>query len=162
MKKGSKNIPVITTQGNTDVKVRLKYLNEKERYAVLATDSDGQPFTSLIAYALTKNLKGVIFATPKNTSKYKNILKNPRISVLIDSRIESGGDYLSTESVTIIGAAHVLRKGKRWSEYLSVFVKKHPKLSSFAKSSTTAIILIDAAHYIHVDSFQSITEWHVK
>ncbi len=150
LKKGSKNIPVITTQGNTDVKVRLKYLNEKERYAVLATDSDGQPFTSLIAYALTENLNGVIFATPKNTGKYKNILKNPRVSVLIDSRWNSDCDYLNTESVTIIGTAHSLRKGRKRKELSSVLMKKHSKLSTFIKSSTTALILISVTQCVHV------------
>lgn len=162
LKKGSKNIPLITTQGNTDVKARLKYLNEKERYAVLATDSDGQPFTSLIAYALTDDLKGVIFATPKNTSKYKNILQNPRVSVLIDSRFKSGCDYLNTESVTIIGIAHPLRKGRKRTELSSILMKKHSKLSTFIKSSTTALILIGVAHYIHVGNFQCISEWQVK
>lgn len=162
LKKGSKNIPVITTQGNTDVKVRLKYLNEKERYAVLATDSDGQPFTSLIAYALTDDLKGVIFATPKNTSKYKNILQNPRVSVLIDSRWNSNCDYLNTESVTIIGAAHPLRKSRKRTELSSVLMKKHSELTTFIKSSTTAIVFIDVALYVHVGRFQSISAWHVK
>ena len=162
LKKGIKNIPVITTRGNIDVKDRLKFLNNKERYAVLATDSDGQPFTSLIAYALTEDLKGVVFATPKNTSKYKNILRNSRVSVLIDSRSHSSGDYLSIESVTVVGTVRFLRKGRKWSESLSVLLKKHPQLSNFIISSSTAVILVDVTHYVHVDRFQSITEWHVK
>ncbi len=162
LKKGLKNIPVLTTKGNAPVKDRLQILNKKERYAVLATDSGGQPYTSLIAYALTEDLKGVVFATPKNTRKYKNILRNPRVSVLIDSRANSGGDYLSIESVTVVGTARSLRKGRKWNESAAVLIKKHLQLSDFITSSTTAIIHIDVTHHIHVDHFQRISEWHVK
>ena len=144
------------------MKDRLQSLEKTERYAVLATDSDGQPYTSLIAYALTDDLKGLVFATPKNTSKHKNILRNPRVSVHIDNRCSSDCDYLNTESVTIIGTAHPLRKGRKRTELSAVLMKKHSKLSTFIKSSTTALIYIDVTHYVHVSRFQSISEWHVK
>ena len=162
LKKSSKYIPLLTTRGNIPVKDRLHILNKEERYAVLATYADGQPYTSLIAYALTGNLKGVVFATPKNTSKYKMLLRNPQVSVLIDSRQHSDGDYLSIESITAIGAARLLRKGRKLVAASSALSKKHPRLSAFITSSTTAVVLIEVTHYIHVDSFQSISEWLVK
>lgn len=162
LKKGLENIPVLTTKGNVSVQDRLHILNKEERYAVLATDAGGQPYTSLIAYALTEDMKGVVFATPKNTSKHKNILKNPRVSVLIDSRFQSAGDYLNTESVTVLGTALALRRGRKWSASAAVLKKKHPQLRDFIASSTTAIIHIEVTHYIHVDSFQRISEWQVK
>ncbi|MGQ3684852.1 MAG: pyridoxamine 5'-phosphate oxidase family protein [Candidatus Loosdrechtia sp.] len=162
LKKGLKNIPVLAVKGNAPIQDRLQILNQKERYAVLATESDGQPYTALIAYALTDNLKGVVFATPKNTCKFKNILKNPRVSILIDSRTNSSGDYLSIESVTVAGTARSLRKGRKWDESAAVLVKKHPQLSDFIVSSTTALILTNVTHYVHVCNFQDISEWHIK
>lgn len=162
LKKASKKIPVVTVRGDVRVKDRLHHLNRKECYAVLATDAGGQPYTTLIAYALAKDLKGVVFATPKNTSKYRNILKNSRVSVLIDSRFQTGCDYLNTESVTVIGAAHALRKGGKWTASVNLLKKKHPQLRDFFTSPTTAIIHIDVTHYIHVDRFQRISEWQVR
>lgn len=162
LKKGLKKIPVLTTRGNIPVKDRLQILNKEERYAVLATDAGGQPYTSLIAYALTEDLKGVVFATPKNTSKSRNIRRNPQVSVLIDSRTNSSGDYLSIESITAIGTARLLRKGRKLVAASSALRKKHPRLSAFIASATTAIVLVEVTHYIHVDSFQRISEWQVK
>lgn len=162
MKKCLRKIPVLTTRGDIDVKDRMHHLNKEERYAVLATDAGGQPYTSLIAYALTEDLKGVVFATPKNTSKHKNILKNPCVSVLIDSRFQTGCDYLNTESVTVIGAAYTLRKGRKRTASADLLKNKHPQLRDFLTSPTTAIIHIEVTHYIHVDSFQRISEWQVR
>jgi len=36
-----------------------------EYFAVLATDDHGQPYTSLVNFALTPDCKAVIFATPR-------------------------------------------------------------------------------------------------
>ena len=62
-------IPFNKTQGSTDVQERLRALNKKQRHAVLATDAGGQPYTSLVSFALSENQKGIIFATPRKTAK---------------------------------------------------------------------------------------------
>lgn len=72
-------------------------------HAVLATESEGQPYTSLISYAITPDAKEIVFATPKSTQKYKNILKNRRISILIDTRSNTEKDYIEAEAITILG-----------------------------------------------------------
>ena len=79
-------IPDRVTKGTTFIPARLRILDEIQPHAVLATESAGKPYTSLIAYALTPDIKGLIFITPKSTRKYKNILKNNQVSLLIDTR----------------------------------------------------------------------------
>lgn len=100
MKKSEKPVPDKVSKGNIYVPDRLSILNKTQPHAVLATDSDGQPYTSLIAFALTPDMKGVVFATPKSTRKYKNILKNKYVSLLIDTRSNTETDYMNAESVT--------------------------------------------------------------
>jgi hypothetical protein len=141
---------------------RLKYLNRVERHAVLATDAGGQPYTSLVAYSVTPDVKGILFATPKKTTKYKNILKNRTVGLLIDSRSSAGNDYVRTEAVTILGKALPLRRGKKKDELSGVLTKKHPELAGFIRYSNTSLILVEITHCYHVDKFQKVSEWHPK
>ena len=162
MKKSEKTIPVRVSKGNISVLNRLKVLNKAQRHAVLATDSGGQPYTSLIAYALTPDLKRVIFATPRSTRKYRNILKNKRVSLLIDTRSNTNKDYMSAESITIVGNAKPVRRGKSYSEMSKVLMEKHPKLTGFTTSPETSLIVVDIIHCIHVTRFQSVSKWNVR
>jgi hypothetical protein len=61
-----RSIPAKTKRGSVSVPERLDALNQRERHAVLSTDSKGQPYSSLVAFALLPDLKGAVFATPKS------------------------------------------------------------------------------------------------
>lgn len=126
-------------------------------HAVLATESEGQPYTSLISYAVTPDAKGIVFATPKSTQKYKNILKNRCVSILIDTRSNTEKDYTDAEAITILGNAHPIRRGKKWMEYAKILKRKHKRLASFIDSSETALVYINITKYIHVTKFQSVS-----
>ncbi len=95
-------LPLHKSSGRADVKAALLTLDQKQLHAVLATDSGGQPYTSLVAFAMSGDGKGVIFATPRKTSKYKNILRNRNVSLMIDTRANTSKSYMKAEAVTII------------------------------------------------------------
>jgi heme iron utilization protein len=155
-------IPDRVRKGTVSVAERVSALNKTFPHAVLATDAAGQPYTSLVAYALTPDMKGVLFATPKTTRKYRNILTNPRVSLLIDSRTNTPKDYMKAESVTILGIARLIRRGKTRTELAAIFLKKHPKLAGIIHSRETALIFIKIAKCIHVTKFQSISVWDAR
>jgi len=155
-------IPYNKTQGNVNVHERLKMLNKKQRHAVLATDSDGQPYTSLVAFALTGDTKGLLFATPKKTRKYKNILNNNKVSMLIDSRKNSAKGYMESEAITVMGTASAVRKGRTRDKLVLTFTAKHPDLAGFLNSSSTAIILVSLEKVIHAGKFQTVTSWDIE
>jgi nitroimidazol reductase NimA-like FMN-containing flavoprotein (pyridoxamine 5'-phosphate oxidase superfamily) len=162
MKKFRNTIPDRVSKGYISVPDRLRVLNKTQPHAVLATDSDGQPYTSLIAYALTTDIKGVIFITPKSTRKYKNILKNKKVALLIDTRSNTTRDYMSAECVTILGKAYPVRKGKKRTEFSEIFLKKHPKFREIIDSPETVLVLIKIIKGIHVTRFQSVSVWEMK
>jgi hypothetical protein len=153
------NIPFNKTGGNVDVLERLRVLNKKQRHAVLATDAAGKPYTSLVAFALTADARGALFATPRKTSKYKNILKNRNVSLLIDTRSNSARAYMKSEAVTILGAAVPVRRGKRWNDLSEILIKKHPQLTGFVRSPSSALIFVAVNKVIHAGKFQTVTEW---
>ena len=152
-------IPFKKTAGRVNVLERLRILDKKQRHAVLATDSDGQPYTSLVAFALTPDMKGALLATPKKTAKFRNLLRNRNVSLMIDSRSNLAKGYMKAEAVTILGTAVPLRKGQKRDGSAAVLRKKHPELSGFVKARTTALIYISFRKVIHTGRFQSVTAW---
>ena len=155
-------IPDRVSKGDVSVQERLKFLDKTQLHAVLATEAAGQPYTSLIAYALTPDMKGVLFITPKFTRKYKNIMKNSRVSLLIDTRSNTKKDYMGAEAVTILGNAVSVRKGKKRSELADIFLKKHHGLREIINSPETAFILVEINACMHVTQFQSVSIWNNK
>jgi heme iron utilization protein len=162
MKEPKRTIPDRAKKGTVSVADRVSALNKVCPHAVLATDAAGQPYTSLVAYALTPDIQGVVFITPKTTRKYRNILKNPRVSLLIDTRTNTPKDYMQAESVTILGNARLIRRGKTRTELADIFMKKHPKLEGIIHSRETALIFIKLTRCIHVTKFQSVSVWDMR
>lgn len=156
------DIPSSISAGDINVKERLRVLNKTQRHAVLATEADGRPYTSLVAFVLTPDMQGALLGTPRNSTKYRNILSNRHVSLMIDSRSNSARGYMNSEAVTVLGTAAVLRKGRKREELASLFIKKHPQLSGFIKASTTALIFISFQKVIHAGQFQTVTAWEVE
>jgi len=66
----------------------MKALAKQKDICVLATVSDGNPHCSLMAYATDDDCREIYMITQKGTKKYKNLIKNPSVSLLIDTREE--------------------------------------------------------------------------
>jgi nitroimidazol reductase NimA-like FMN-containing flavoprotein (pyridoxamine 5'-phosphate oxidase superfamily) len=155
-------IPFNKIKGSINVQERLRILNNKQRHAVLATDAGGQPYTSLVAFALAPDLKGILFATPKKTTKYRNIMKNRKVSLLIDTRSNSDKGYMRSEAVTILGTAHSVKPGKKWNELTDCLIKKHPQLKEFIRADSTALVMVSFTRVLHTGGFQKVTAWDLK
>jgi uncharacterized pyridoxamine 5'-phosphate oxidase family protein len=157
-----KHIPNKTRDGSVPVRDRLRVFNKNQYFGVLATNDNGQPYTSLISFVITPDLKRVIFATPKDTRKYKNILNTKEVAILIDNRSNTRKNLMATEAITIIGAAWHIRRGKTRDELAAIYLKKHPDLEEFMQSDTTALIVVEATRCIHVGKFQTISIWDCR
>jgi heme iron utilization protein len=162
MKKPMRPLPEKVSKGTIAVPERLHLLDSTQLHAVLATDADGMPYTSLVSFALTPDSRGVLFITPKPTRKYKNILKNKYVSLLIDTRENTAKDYLLAEAVTIMGLAKPVRSSAKKAELSEIFIRKHPRFKEFVLSPETALIHVDITRCIYVTQFQSVTIWDAK
>jgi nitroimidazol reductase NimA-like FMN-containing flavoprotein (pyridoxamine 5'-phosphate oxidase superfamily) len=153
------HVPVSVSKGSVSVPERLKHFNETEHFAVLATDDRGQPYTSLISYAFTPDMKRAIFATPRRTRKYRNIVKGGYVALLIDNRSKAEKELMDTEAITVIGRALPIRKGSKWEELARIFMEKHPALKEFVRSPSTALVSVEVTRCIHVSRFQTVSVW---
>ncbi len=77
-----RHIPTQVQKGTAAIPERLKTLDAHGHFAVLATDDNGRPYTSLVAYALTPDMRQLVFATPKKTRKYANIIRSSNVALL--------------------------------------------------------------------------------
>lgn len=154
---GKTGIPTATKTGSVPVIERLKTLDRNEFFAVLATDEGNQPYTSLVNFAVTPDQRQVLFVTPKQTRKYRNILTVGNVALLVDNRSKRNKRLMETEAITVIGKARAIKKGKRRDELANIFLKKHPDLEEFMRSPATALVAITITRCIHVSEFQTVT-----
>jgi nitroimidazol reductase NimA-like FMN-containing flavoprotein (pyridoxamine 5'-phosphate oxidase superfamily) len=159
--KQQEGIPTITKKGSVSVPERLIAFDKREHFAVLATEDNGQPYTSLVSYAMAPGLNRIIFATPRKTQKYRNIMQSKNVALLIDNRTKKGKTaIMGAEAITVVGIARPLRRGKKWEEMAAIFLKKHAGLEGFVRADTTALIIVDAIRCIHVGQFQTVSVWN--
>lgn len=145
---------------NKDFLIKLKELFKSQMLGVIATDMNGTPYTSLVAYYSTDDLKNVIFATLKNTKKFQNLMKNSNISFLIDNRENQPSDIYNAITVTALGKAEEIKENKEY--FKNLFIKKHPDLIKFINSPDCKLLKIKVDKYKFVSNFQNVKNIDIK
>jgi len=154
------NVPTKTSKGAVFIPERLKLLNSLEYYSMLATQNKSQPYKSLVNFAMTPDCKTIIFATPRNTQKYRNILKTKSVALLIDNRSKKTKNLMDTEAVTVVENARPVRRGKSGETFARIYIKKHPDLAEFVSAPSTALIVVDIKLCMHVSQFPTVSVWN--
>ena len=142
------------------VKAILPGLLETQKYAVLATDNHGQPYTSLMAFSVTEDLQSFILMTERGRLKYENLMANPRVAIMIDNRENLGSDLEEAMAVTAQGLAEEIAGNAR-DEWRAFCLARHPALQAFADSPGCALIRIKVTSYVIVRRFQEVIEWRI-
>ena len=125
----------------------LNPLLMSQHLAVLATYYDGQPYSNLVAFAATDNLKDLLFATSRKTRKYDNLRNNKKVALLVDSRKNETSDFDNASALTAIGLAQETAGDER--DLLSrLYLAKHPSLREFLNMSDSALIKVTVSDYI--------------
>jgi nitroimidazol reductase NimA-like FMN-containing flavoprotein (pyridoxamine 5'-phosphate oxidase superfamily) len=139
----------------------LKALFSAQPLAVLATQSDGQPYGNLVAFAATEDLRGLLFATARGTRKFSNIKADPRVAMVMDSRTNQRVDFQKAVAVTATGKVKEL-KGEEREDFLKVYLSKHSHLKRFVTSPKCALLRINVDSYYVVRRFQKVLTLQVK
>jgi nitroimidazol reductase NimA-like FMN-containing flavoprotein (pyridoxamine 5'-phosphate oxidase superfamily) len=124
----------------------LRELIRTQYFAVLNTLGEGLPYSNLVSFAITDDLKSLIFVTNRNTRKFRNITGNTNISLLIDNRTNQPSDISQAIAVTVIGKAH--EEEDKEKSLKAVFLARHPHLSQFIDDPNNAMILVAVSEYI--------------
>jgi nitroimidazol reductase NimA-like FMN-containing flavoprotein (pyridoxamine 5'-phosphate oxidase superfamily) len=82
----------------------IKALICNNNHCVLATVSGTKPHCSLMSYAVDEHCTELYMMTLRDSQKYTNVLNNPSVSILIDTREEDTAEKRShTKALTING-----------------------------------------------------------
>ena len=137
----------------------LSRLFTTQQLGVLSTDLEGQPYSNLVAFAATEDLKSLVFVTNRNTSKYANIISNPKVAMMIDSRTNKQSDFNSAVAVTILGTAEEIAGNER-DHLLERYIAKHPHLADFVSRPYQALMRVTTSDFI-IASFDRVQVLHI-
>jgi len=119
---------------------KMKNFVRKKNICVLSTASDNKPYCSLMAYVTDSTCKEVYMVTHKNTTKFKNLQKNPWVSLLIDSReIQPRSN---AQALTITGVFVPLLDENKKQEIRENMLKSFPHMENFIHHPESELIRI--------------------
>lgn len=137
---------------------RVRDLLTSQRFAVLSTQSEFGPYSSLIAFCAADNLDHVLFTTMRATRKFSFLTQHPQVALLFDDRSNRDTDLSEASAVTVTGTAREVSDEAERAGALAGFLKKHPSLSSFATTAGCALIRVDIDVFYLVTRFQDAVE----
>jgi nitroimidazol reductase NimA-like FMN-containing flavoprotein (pyridoxamine 5'-phosphate oxidase superfamily) len=140
---------------NPEVEKRIKKVLDSQSIAVLGTSKDGEPYSCLVGFALTKDMSTAVFATMRQRLKYKYMMANPRVTLMIDDRNEQDSDFNDTTSITIVGSAEDI-EGEDREKYASLLLARQPALTEFVNSPDCAVMKVKIDKLYIVSEFESV------
>jgi len=137
------------------LRARIDHFFIAQLQGVLATQQHAQPYTSLMAFAHTPDLRHLIFATYRDTQKHANLMLNSAVSFLIDDRSNDPADYQHAVAISVCGCAQAIPDGER-AQFLAIYLAKHPTLRDFVTSPNCELLRVAASCYRVVSQFQGV------
>jgi nitroimidazol reductase NimA-like FMN-containing flavoprotein (pyridoxamine 5'-phosphate oxidase superfamily) len=136
---------------------QLRSLFSSQRLAVLSTQRDGRPYGSLVAFEVSDDLKQLVFATARTTRKFANLLADPWVALVIDSRDNRESDFREAVAVTATGLSREVFGTER-EALAGRYLAKHPALREFVESPTCAVVAVQVTTYYLVSRFEDVVE----
>jgi len=140
---------------HVDARAVIGRLLAGQKLGVLATREPRSPYLSLVAFAVSRDLRNVYFATEVDTRKHANLIRFPDVSMLLDNRRNAAADFDRGIAVTALGRAGEVKARSR-KEVLGLYLRKHPTLEGFVKSPSCRIFQVRVKTYILVTQFQQV------
>jgi nitroimidazol reductase NimA-like FMN-containing flavoprotein (pyridoxamine 5'-phosphate oxidase superfamily) len=110
-----------------------------------------------MAFVATEDFKKLFFATYRDTHKYRNLLSNPKVALLIDNRTGHREDHYQSVAVTATGCAREIDP-KEIANWLDLYLVKHSNLKEFVMSPDCVRMEVQVEHYYLVNQFQQVVD----
>ena len=130
----------------------IKILIHNRRHCVLATSAGDVPYCSLMAYTTDNTGTRFFMVTLRNSRKYKNIVDNPRVSLLIDSREVSPRS--NQKALTIEGVCAAIKSEEKRKAVQAKLLGVHPHLSEFISHPKAEILCVRIHSFLLLHGLQ--------
>jgi len=141
-----------------DIEGTIRLVLERNRFAVLATQRDGQPHASLIAFTPFEGLRFLAFATYRQTVKYASIQQDRRVAILVEDRDRDARYAGGRLVLTALGEAIDTPQEERQA-HLATHGARHPELAAFLGSPDCEFIRV-AIHAYQVVGGVDDVRWY--
>jgi nitroimidazol reductase NimA-like FMN-containing flavoprotein (pyridoxamine 5'-phosphate oxidase superfamily) len=124
----------------------IRCILEASRFGVMATQDDGQPHASLMAFTPVGGMRYLVVATYRATLKYRSLLKDGRVAILIDGRTVRGSATHRGLVLTAHGIASEVPSDEREAA-VQAHLERHPDLTTFLASPDCVLLRVAVAAY---------------
>ncbi|NTV43193.1 MAG: pyridoxamine 5'-phosphate oxidase family protein [Syntrophaceae bacterium] len=122
---------------------KMKKIVKDKDVCVLATVMDNVPHCSLMSYVPDRDCREIYMMTQKGTKKFRNLVANRTVSLLIDTREEDcGADRARIKALTVSGVFKTIGDKAKKKLVRQKLLKKHPQLKPFAEDPDAEVFAV--------------------
>lgn len=130
---------------------KLETILRENSLCVLCTEAAGKPYCSLMTYLPNDDLSLLYLVATEESRKYQNLLANPRVSLLVDTRQNRGtaaGENIV--SVTFEGLFQPLADAKTLRIKANL-AKEHGELAEILNHPSCVVFTIQLKSFLLLD-----------
>ena len=124
----------------------MKAFTREKDICVLATITGSKPYCSLMAYVTNKACTEIYMVTHRQTQKYKNLVTNPEVSLLIDNREASPRS--AARALTIEGVFQKINNQEKEKKIRHKLLSAHPHLNEIMVHPDSEILRIKVRSFL--------------
>jgi hypothetical protein len=133
----------------------LEGLLAAQPLGVLATESEHEPYASLLAFA-AEGIWELFMATPRSSRKWGKVAANANVSFLVDDRLNVTADFTEAVAATAMGVALECTDEEAVSGR-ELLCGRHPHLRDFLEAPSTSLLRVHVSRWYVVERFQNVT-----
>ena len=127
----------------------MKALAREKNICVLATITGSKPYCSLMAYVTNEECTEIYMVTQRQTQKYQNLIANPAVSLLIDTRDTSPRS--AARAMTVEGIFQKIKDPAKEKKVRRELLSAHPHLNEFMRLPEAEVIQIKIKSFLLLD-----------
>jgi len=114
----------------------------ENNFCVLSTCRDDLPNSSLMKYICNEMVNEIYMLAIKGSNKYLNIVSNPHVSFLVDTRSESQENEAIIQALTVYGDAAIIEDEVMSKLIKERLVETNPNLAVLANNKESCVIKV--------------------
>jgi heme iron utilization protein len=140
----------------TDQAGALKGLLQSQPVAALGTLHAGQPFVSMVPFALLPDGSAIVIHVSHLASHTKDMLESPNVSLMVMASPAAGRSPQELPRVTIQGqAVRIDASGPGYAQAKAVYVERFPQSSGMFEFADFQLFMIQPTSVRYVGGFAS-------
>jgi len=144
--KNAKNGKPIPAARRTTVIDEIKQLVREKNICVLATVAGDKPYCSLMAYAASETCTEIYLSTLRSTTKFRNLMQNPAVCLLIDTR--EVAPRSQARALTVEGICRSIDEATARKVARERLLASHPHLEKFLAHPDNEILRVEISNFL--------------